>query len=162
MAGKQKPIEERFWAKVNKSGPNDCWNWIGGKDEDGYGRIGVGPIPGKVLKTHRFSYTIHKGEIPDGMLICHKCDNPSCVNPKHLFAGTNLDNRRDAKKKGRQYYPGFLSKLTVDQVKEMRQIRSETGLAYQKIGDRFGVSQTTAMHAIKGVTFKNLPQSYAA
>lgn len=77
-----------------------CWNWIWKKDKDGYGLFHARP---NHQKAHRFSYELHKGSIPPNMLVCHTCDNPSCVNPEHLWVGTVLDNNRDKENKGRGF-----------------------------------------------------------
>lgn len=77
---------------------NGCWIWKAVKNYRGYGHISFRNYP---RRSHRVSYTVHKGEIPKGMLVLHKCDNPSCINPDHLFLGTHQDNMNDMKKKGR-------------------------------------------------------------
>ena len=92
-------LSNRFWAKVNKRGPEECWPWIGGKSERGYGRIYV---DGRNVPATRVSWAIHFNEaIPMGLQACHHCDNPPCVNPSHLFIGTMSDNINDAVQKGR-------------------------------------------------------------
>ena len=95
----------RFWRYVVKN-EEGCWSWIGHKDENGYGRMSV---LGKKQRGHRISYTIHFGKIPDKMFVCHRCDNPECTRPDHLFLGTNKDNMKDAYKKGR--LPTIMSKV---------------------------------------------------
>jgi len=96
-----KTTEERFWEKVEKRGPDDCWEWQATKYRNGYGNIWV-PAEGRKLLAHRYSYALANGPIPDGFVVCHTCDNRSCVNPGHLWMGTQGDNLRDMVAKGRQ------------------------------------------------------------
>jgi hypothetical protein len=94
----------RFWAKVDKRGPDDCWPWTGARRRRGYGVISVGAGSNrKMVVASRLSWEMANGAIPPGMMICHKCDNPPCVNPGHLFLGTGADNARDTVRKGRNY-----------------------------------------------------------
>ncbi|PCI04596.1 MAG: hypothetical protein COB78_09905 [Hyphomicrobiales bacterium] len=96
------PLHIRFWKYVKKSTGNKCWAWTGATDQHGYGKIGVGRrIPKQDLKAHRLSYEMRFGPIQNGNVICHACDNPNCVNPNHLFEGTQKDNMQDASRKGR-------------------------------------------------------------
>ena len=89
---------ERFWNKVDKT--DDCWNWTASKNIQGYGYF---RFDGKMRKAHRMAWLLVNGEIPDGMCVCHTCDNPGCVNPIHLWLGTNQDNMDDMNNKGRHY-----------------------------------------------------------
>ena len=126
--------EVRFWMGV-RSSKAGCWEWCKARDERGYGFIYVN---GCNVRTHRYSWEIHHGEIPVGLFVCHHCDNPRCVRPDHLFVGTHKDNMQDAKKKGRLYVPpkgaplhknrgerNGGSRVIEEQVKAMRKERKE-------------------------------------
>lgn len=139
--------EKNFWKKVIKT--ESCWLWSA-STKGGYGCFGV---DGKTLSSHRISWEIVNGKIPDGMDCLHKCDVPSCVNPSHLFIGTHKDNMDDMSIKGRKFIlKGILngqSKLTDKKVKEIRKFRSEYGTSYRVLGKDFGVSYTTIKRVIK-------------
>lgn len=134
--------QERFWAKVDRRRPDECWPWLRHKSKSGYGRVGVGY---NVMLAHRVSYFLKRGTVPPELAVCHRCDNPECVNPRHLFLGTASDNAADKISKGRHRHgipdnrgsKHGMSKLTEEQV---RQIRSATG-SQRVIGDQFGVSK---------------------
>lgn len=113
MARPVVPMTKRFWDRVNKDGPlpdqekpwysglDKCWVWLGVLDRDGYGRISHAHKKGRTVRAHRFSFELHGGSIPEGHSVLHRCDNPSCVNPTHIKAGTLDENNKDMKEKGR-------------------------------------------------------------
>ena len=126
-----------------------CWIWEGCKTHQGYGhfRGGKGKNP---MKAHRFSYELYVGPVPEGLIILHKCDNPSCVNPDHLFPGTWADNSADRNAKDRQAKgeQNGKTKLTDDQVRLMKILRDE-GHEREDVATLFGVSTRTVWYALK-------------
>jgi len=100
---KVRNLEDRFWEKVDKRSDNECWNWIGSLNK-GYGQLRVGGRKGKPENASRISWELYNGTIPEGMEVCHHCDNPSCVNPIHLFLGSHLANMKDCSIKGRMHF----------------------------------------------------------
>ncbi len=101
MAPQPKPLAERFWSKVDVRGPDDCWEWIAAKI-NGYGKIRLDG--GKLSKhkgAHAVAYELAHGPIPEGLQANHKCDNPGCCNPRHIYAGTSKQNMEDKVSRGR-------------------------------------------------------------
>lgn len=135
-----KPSLLRRFHKGYDPQPGGCWQWIGADRGNGYGCIAN---DGKLLSAHRLSFELFVGEIPSGLFICHRCDNPSCVNPDHLFAGTPAENTQDMHTKGRCKAPyGILhhaAKLTSEEVDEI-QLASGT---LSQIAKEYGVDHST-------------------
>lgn len=137
-------LEQRFWRSVDTSG--DCWMWTGAKSFSGYGHL---TSNNRRVLAHRVSYEINVSPIPDGMVICHSCDVPSCVNPAHLFVGTVADNNRDMWSKGRgRGLDPHNGKLTDDQRREAvaRVTAGETKTAVAK---SLGVTRQAINHLVK-------------
>lgn len=135
-----------YWPKVDTSaGPDLCWPWIGKRDPNGYGNFDAHP---GMRSAHRFAYFLAHGEIPEGMFVCHRCDNPPCQNPGHLFLGTQADNMADMWGKGRAVTPfrngsgNPLAKLTEQSVREIRRLVSE-GVPQKELAALHGVSRPT-------------------
>ena len=147
-------IVDKFLAKVEVSG--DCWLWKGAKTNLRHGHA-YGVISDKNKKrtmAHRVSWEIYVGPIPEGLCICHHCDNGLCVKPAHLFIGTIADNNRDAREKGRIPFPKGefhgMAKLESTQVLHMRMLYQD-GLSTRKIASKFGISKA---HAFQIVAYK--------
>lgn len=153
---KSKPIMERFWSKVKKlDGEDACWVWTKCHNGVGYGMIGAN---GKEFLAHRLSFEEEYGKIPDGYFICHKCDNPACVRPTHLFAGTHSENMADMKKKGRGNI-GELnarSKLTKEKVLKIRAEYALGNITYKKLAQKFGVTLEAIYAVIKRRNWKHI------
>ena len=147
------PIE-RFESRIKKS--ENCWEWNGGKSVLGYGRFW---LDGRDQRAHRVSYQFYVGEIPDGLNVCHRCDNPGCVNPDHLFLGTTTDNARDRMNKGRGFRPTgerhHMAKLTEEKVKEIR-ARHSDGARGDDLAKEFCVSEPTISMIVCGHIWANV------
>lgn len=135
-------IGHRIWESVSIQSLEGCWNWTGLKDRNGYGNL-VSNVNGKKeQRANRVSWIFFRGGIPEGLCVLHRCDNPSCVNPDHLFLGTNGDNMKDKTTKGRNNAPrgerAGGAKLTVGQVLEIRR-RYAAGDIQRQIALDFGV-----------------------
>ena len=135
----------RFDRKIEKT--ESCWLWTGGSSDFGHGRFRVG---GKLQSTHRIAYTLAYGKIPKAKLVLHKCHNPRCVNPEHLYAGTYADNQKDALEAGRSKVPVHLW-LDEARVLEIKALVS-SGLSFREVGRRTGVNHSTVSSIVKGKT----------
>lgn len=151
----------RFETKFTKEGPiqsaelGRCWVWLAGLFPDGYGQF---YLKGTSIGAHRVSYELYVGSIEPKFQICHSCDNPICVNPKHLFLGTHKDNMKDRNIKGRQGRGEShgMSKLTKQQVLEIRSLFSKGEATKTELGRRYLVSDVSIHHIITGKHWKHI------
>ena len=145
------PISSRFWDKIDKCCPNDCWEWTMGSTPKGYGQI---RDSGRTLLAHRVSWALAHGPIPAGLCVLHHCDNPPCVNPTHLFLGTRTDNARDCGRKGRRPKGSAhgRAKLTEADVRMIRTSDEKTSV----LAKRLGVDRTTVGYARRGRTWQHV------
>ncbi len=158
MAYNTLSLSEKLSTKAIPQG--DCLVWIGQKNPQGYGRL---RIKGNHRPAHRLAYELHIGPIANGMVICHTCDNPACINPKHLFAATQHDNIADMWQKGRakvlkgESKPN--SKLTAEQVIEIRRRYNHYDRCNgtYALAREFGVNRVTIRHLIIRKTWKHVP-----
>lgn len=141
---------KRFWAKVNKREPDACWEWTAWTIKGGYGQYRIGDS--KYL-THRISYSIANGD-PGKLCVCHRCDNPKCVNPIHLWLGTLQEDMKDRDQKGRQARGETqgLSELTENQVREI----IASGDSHQGLANQYGVTRANISYIKRGETWKHI------
>jgi hypothetical protein len=145
-ASRGRPLAERFLDHYQIGKPDACWPWAGTKDRDGYGVIGDGP--GKQYRAHRIAYERIHGTVPKGQNVLHRCDNPPCCNPSHLFAGSAAENNADKHRKNRHSHGTKhpLAKLTDDDVRAIRgmyPLLTQTAIARQ-----YGIDQTTVSEIV--------------
>jgi hypothetical protein len=147
---------DRFWEQVSKGALSECWLWTGATNSKGYGRYRRVGSP--EFLAHRVSWTRAHGAIPDGLVVCHHCDTPRCVNPAHLFLGTRSDNTQDSRKKGRNNrgQRNGQARLTDAIVTALRE-RHGNGERCADMAVEFGCSIFTVMSAVKGRTWTHLP-----
>jgi hypothetical protein len=162
MGRKKIPFEDRWAKKVIRRGDDECWGWSGSKyqhpitKEPTYGAISIN---GKRTSAHRAVWMHLHGEIPEGMVVMHSCDNPECTNPKHLFLGTYSDNMQDMTNKGR--HPGKFrygeqtcsAKLNNEKAMEIRRLVAE-GMTHRAAGELFGVSSVTVTNIVNNKHWK--------
>jgi hypothetical protein len=146
-----------LWAKVKVDVSTNCWEWTGSKTRWGYGQIRANK---KVYATHRLAYELARGPIPQGMFVCHRCDNPGCINPDHLFIGTAADNTADMMAKGRHARvrggEHSSSKLTEADV---RAIRAATNVSQRRLAEQYGVGSTTIHAILRRKTWSHLSEN---
>ncbi len=150
---------EKLWKRINKKGEDECWEWLGSVSKNGYGQFGIN---NKVYYTHRAVYELIYGIIPKGLCVCHKCNNPPCCNPNHLFLGTARENSDKRDREGRWRTGDYCgekhgrSKLTEKNIMEIRTLYS-TGKYFQReLGEMFGVSRTHIDRILGKRTWKHL------
>lgn len=140
---KNRPLEERFWAKVDKKGEDECWEWKAGKYKFGYGEFSYN---GKPESSHRISYILTHGSIPEGLFVLHRCNNPLCVNPRHLYIGTQFDNMKQKVNDGRcvcghsSYWMILNSKLNWEIVNKIREeYTNDKNVTIRELSYRYNV-----------------------
>lgn len=147
-------LADRYWEKVIRRGDDECWGWSGFKHV-GYGRLRTDT---GAVGAHRVSFEIHFGQIPDGLFVCHRCDNPECSNPRHLFLGTSGDNNRDCTAKGRRARGERQrsAKLTEDDVRSIRNQWHQGGVTQRQLAKMFGVTPSAIEHVVTNRTWRHI------
>ncbi len=143
--------ELRFWPKIEKRGPEECWPWrCRARTPRGYGLFSIGR---QKFYAHRFAYELVNGPLSEGMEVLHTCDNPPCCNPAHLYPGTQQENNRDMKERGRmrilrgEERPN--AKLSDGRVREIRKLYASGGVSYLQLAARFGVADSRIREIVR-------------
>ena len=164
---------ERFWSKVERT--PTCWIWKASRRAKGYGAFVWANPDGTVIqgRAHRFSWELCNGPIPDGLCVLHRCDNPSCVRPEHLFLGTRSDNNQDMRAKGRHVAGGLrlmeqggigryvrgdlhpMAKMDAEKVRLLRQA-ADTGRSMSSLAREHGIGLTTVFKIIHRITWSHV------
>lgn len=154
---KTAPPEPRFWSKVDRRGVEECWPWTAGcfKDRGGYGAFWLN---GRLWKAQRVAWLFTNGPIPEGLEVLHRCDNPQCCNPAHLWLGTSLENQRDKFEKGRHCYGerNGRAKITVQDVQEIRTLH-ESGVSVDELSGRYGVTPGSIYKICRRAMWPSVP-----
>lgn len=149
----------RFWASVDRLRPDDCWEWRGCRHRFGHGQTNVPKsvpvIGGRVRYSHRVAYHLTHGPVPAGLFVCHRCDNPACCNPAHLYAGSQARNMRDMSARGRARSERPRAILTEDNVRDIRRRRS-AGERCCDLAREFGVSYTCISLTSRGLKWRGV------
>lgn len=149
-------VEDRFWRRVDRSGEG-CWEW----PENGIGSKGYGifKIDGKNVSAHKFAYELTHGPVPDGLEVCHTCDNPPCVRPSHLFLGTRAANAADMVRKGRSLRGArnVKAKLTANNVLDIRVLYAAGFESLQELAERYALRVLAVSRIISGASWSHLP-----
>jgi hypothetical protein len=163
-----KTLSERLWSRVEIKGPDDCWEWTGYRGAMGHGQIQAEFPDRRITGSHRAAWMLTNGPIPDGLHVLHKCDNPPCCNPSHLFLGTQADNNRDCFKKKRSVHfvarnswprgdSSWRSKITDAQALEILAL-VKAGNPRETLAPKYGITASAITKIINGKSRKHLTQ----